>query len=49
MMHFDKWCRTKTTPVDDWELKVLTADEGNIDFAVWKINEVRILRVISGE
>lgn len=34
MMQFDKWCTTKTTPVDDWELKVLTADEGKIDFAV---------------
>jgi hypothetical protein len=33
-MQFDKWCTTKTTPVGDWELEVLTAEAGKIEFAV---------------
>jgi len=35
---FDKWCTVVTTPVGGWELKVLTADAGQIDFAVKAIS-----------
>jgi hypothetical protein len=36
---FDKWCTAVTTPVGNWELKVLTADPGQINFAVKAISE----------
>lgn len=39
MTQFDKWCTAVTTPVGDWEAKVLTADPGQIDFAVKAISE----------
>lgn len=34
MTQFNKWCKAVTTPVGDCELKVLTAEAVNIDFAV---------------
>lgn len=40
MTQFDKWCTATTTPVGDWELKVLTAKAGKIHFAVKVISKV---------
>lgn len=39
MTQFDKWCTTVTTPVGGWELKVLTAKAGKIDFAVKAVSK----------
>lgn len=39
MTQFDKWCTEVTTPVGNWELRVLTANPGQIDFAVKAISE----------
>ena len=39
MTQFDKWCTAVTTPVGGWELKVLTAEAGKIDFAVKVVSE----------
>ena len=39
MTQFDKWCTAVTTPVGDWKLEVLTANPGQIDYAVKAISE----------
>ena len=39
MTQFDKWCTAVTTPVGGWELKVLTAEAGKINFAVKAVSE----------